>query len=98
MGVNSMKKLIWLLITLSVLAGCESEKEIDRLVSDYAERELGVNNLEFIYRGGIDESNMGDRSYLVKSKDKPRVEFSVYLEGMMETKVVGDDYEDQLDA
>lgn len=94
-----MKRFSWMfLLSFLLLTGCESEKEIDRLVSDYVKTELGVENLEFIYRGGIDESNMGDRSYLMKSKDEPQVEFSVYLEGMMETKVVGDDYEDQLEA
>lgn len=87
-----------ILLCFLTLVGCETEKDVDRLVSEYVEAELGVKNLEFIYRGGIDESNMGDRSYLVKSKNEPKMEFSVYLEGILETKVVGDDYEDQFEA
>jgi hypothetical protein len=94
-----MKKFISMfLISFLLLTGCESEKEIDRLVSDYAKTELGVKNIEVIYRSGIDESNMGERSYLVRSKDEPKVEFSVYLEGILKTKVVTDDYKQQLQA
>lgn len=81
-----------------ILTGCESQKEIDNLVSEYVKKEFGIEEIEYIYRGKKNEGNMGDRSYIVKSKTEPSFEFSVYLEGMMKSEVVGDNYNQEAEA
>lgn len=80
------------------LVGCESEKEIDELVKEYASDELGLKDIKIIYSEKKNEGNMGDRSYVLRTEKYPILEFSVYLEGLMNTKIVGDDYTAQLDA
>jgi len=81
-----------------MLTGCETEAKVDKLVLQYVKDEFGLEEVEITYRGGKDESNMGDRSYSVKSKTEPSFEFDVFLEGLINSRIVGDDFAEQEDA
>lgn len=100
LGEEDLKihKLFIIPLVLLFLVGCESEKEIDKLVKEYASDELGLKDIKIIYSEKKNEGNMGDRSYVLRTEKYPILEFSVYLEGLMKSKIVGDDYAAQLDA
>jgi hypothetical protein len=96
-----MKKhiiLVSILITFGfIFYGCESEKEIDNLIKEYVKEKYNTK-IKIIEREDVHEGNMGDRTFVVKSKNNPSVLFHVYLEGMFNSKVSGDDYKIQKNA
>nr|WP_263325565.1 hypothetical protein [Neobacillus sp. Marseille-Q6967] len=93
-----MKRLLLFVLFLLLLTGCESEKRVDNLVKEYVKEKYGIAEIEITYRGQKDESNMGDRGYVVKSITEPSFEFAVHLEGLLRSKITGDDYLDQEEA
>ncbi|MFS0862763.1 hypothetical protein [Fredinandcohnia sp. 179-A 10B2 NHS] len=90
--------LILLISCFLFLTGCESQEEIDQLVREYVQTKYDVEEIEFIYRESKNEGNMGDRTYIVKSKKEPSFEFDILLDGIMKSEVVGDDYKKQAEA
>lgn len=91
--------ILLLLLVVFTLSGCESEseKEVDKLVNNYVKKEYRVNST-IVESEDVNEGNMGDRTFIMKSKEKIPVTFRVYLEGMFHSKVVGDDYQKQKKA
>lgn len=100
MSKKVFRKIVCLML-LSVIVGlltaCDSEEEVDQKVRDYISSAYGFD-IDIVYRESINEGNMGERAYLVMNKEEPQVEFMVYLEGMMSTAVVGDNYKVQAEA
>ncbi|SOC11195.1 hypothetical protein SAMN05880501_106100 [Ureibacillus xyleni] len=94
-----MKAKVFIMIMLFVLflVGCDSEEEVDRKVQDHIMETYGFE-VDITYRESLNEGNMGDRIYQVQRKDDPKVEFTVDLMGMWETKIAGDNYEIQEEA
>ncbi|KAA0547817.1 hypothetical protein FZW96_08705 [Bacillus sp. BGMRC 2118] len=80
-------RFLCVLILFLLLIGCESEKEIDEQVKQYVSVELGIQDINIIYSEKKNEGNMGDRSYVIETKKYPIIEFSVYLEGLVNTKI-----------
>lgn len=90
--------LILLIPCFLFLTGCESQEEIDQLIREYVQTKYDLEEIEFIYRESKNEGNMGDRTYTVKSKKEPAIEFNILLDGIMKSEVVGDDYKKQAEA
>jgi hypothetical protein len=86
--------LIIFLALIFLLIGCDSQEEVDEKVMSYIDEKLGFE-VDIVYRGNINEGNMGDRSYSVVTKDEPNIEFSIFLKGIMNTEIVGNDYKRQ---
>jgi hypothetical protein len=91
------KVLILSLVSLFLLSGCESEKEVDQIIREYVKREYSFNS-KIIEREGVNEGNGGDRTFVVLSKEDIPVTFEVYLKGIFTTKVTGDNYKEQVIA
>jgi hypothetical protein len=89
--------LFLLLFSLFTLSGCESEKEVDQIISDYVKKEYSIDSM-IIEREGVNEGNMGERTFVLESKEENPVKFEVYLEGMFSTTVTGDNYKEQKEA
>lgn len=88
------KAFILVLLFVLFLVGCDSEEEVDRKVQDYMKERYGFD-VDITYRESVNEANMGDRIYQVQRKDDPKVEFIVDLMGILDTKIVGDNYKIQ---
>jgi hypothetical protein len=90
-----VRLLMILFLGLSLLlTGCDSQEEVDEKVLAYLDENFDFE-VDIIYRESVNEGNMGDRSYTVETKEEPKVKFSIFLTGMINTEVVGDDYEEQ---
>lgn len=89
--------IIVLIACFSLLTGCESNQEIDSLIQDYIKENHGFN-VKIINRESKNEGNMGDRTYLVKQAKDPSIQFSVYLSGMLNSTIEGDNYRKQKEA
>lgn len=85
------------MIFLFLIGACETEKDIDHLIKDYIKDKYNFD-IDFVSKESINENNFGDRTYVVKSKNEPRIEFNVYLTGMIGSEIERDDYEEQHQA
>ncbi|MEH7373863.1 hypothetical protein [Neobacillus drentensis] len=87
-------EMIILGIIILTFSGCESENEAGGSVEQYLKKKYDVNS-SIVESEGINEGNMGERTFIVKSKEKIPVTFEVYLDGIVFSRIVGDDYQKQ---
>ncbi|MGG1679624.1 hypothetical protein ACIFOT_28475 [Neobacillus sp. NRS-1170] len=88
----------WLiLVLLFSLSACESENDVDQIVRDYVKKEYGIG-VTIKKREDVNEGNMGERTFVLKSKEEIPVTFEVHLKGLFSSRVTGDDYQKQKKA
>ncbi|KAA0547434.1 hypothetical protein FZW96_11270 [Bacillus sp. BGMRC 2118] len=89
---------VFITLILLTLAGCQTEKEIEKLIAEYVMEQHEISQFEIIHKGKNGESEIGERSYVLQQTEEPKVKFKLYVGGLLKTKVVGDDYKEQLEA
>ncbi|AGK52349.1 hypothetical protein [Bacillus sp. 1NLA3E] len=89
--------LVFILLSFTLLTSCNSQKDIDQQVKDYVKEKYKFN-VAITYREGKNEGNMGDRIFQVIKNSQPKIEFHVYLSGVINPKIQGDDYPEQKKA
>ncbi len=83
--------VLLLLLSFTLLTACGSDKKMDNKVKDYVHEKYGFN-IDITERDSVNEGNMGDLSYIVTKSEKPKVQFTVNLSGMIFSTVTKDDY------
>ncbi len=89
--------IVFILLSFTLLTACNSQKNIDQQVKDYIKQKYKFN-VNITNREGKNEGNMGDRIFLVTKNNQPKIEFHVFLSGIINPKIESDDYPDQKKA
>ncbi|WP_318505642.1 hypothetical protein [Bacillus sp. T3] len=70
--------IVIMFICFSLLSGCESGPDIDKLIQEYVKDKYNFT-VDIISRESKNEGNMGDRTFTVQQTNPPNIKFNILL-------------------
>lgn len=92
-----MLSFVFIFLCFSLLTGCESDQDIDKLIQEYVKDKYSFT-VEIVSRESKNEGNMGDRTFTVRQTNEHNIQFNIFLSGILNSTVEGDNYQKQKEA